>query len=145
MDAVRRALTKFCDFLGLELLQPRLEDDGVMSPLIIRPASHFEERVSDCWRGGPSGRGGNHNWLRISRVLHCLKLVSLNDEAAALLACLEQLPVRGVPCGPSLEYWRQRAALEPAVGKPALPALFEIEEAAEAAEAADVEAAALAS
>jgi len=123
-DAIRKALVKFCDFLGLELLQPQVEEHGAMGPLIIRPASHFEERVPDCWRGGgPLGRGSNHNWLRISRVLHCLRLVSLDDEAAALLACLEQLPVRGIPCRPSLEYWRQRAALEPpAVGKPAAPA-----------------------
>jgi len=115
MDAVRRALTKFCDFLGLELLQPRLEDDGVMSPLIIRPASHFEERVSDFWRGGPSGRGGNDaNLQQVSEELnaisaerdsfrrrletikakHAAEIERMEDEVDTLVKSHEQARVR---------------------------------------------------
>mmetsp|Transcript_77131 Transcript_77131/g.249644 ORF Transcript_77131/g.249644 Transcript_77131/m.249644 type:complete len:276 (-) Transcript_77131:69-896(-) len=110
MEGIQRSLQTFCAFLGLELLR---EGEGDPPPVIVHKAAHFEERVQDCWRGGgPLGTGGNHNWLRISRVLHCLRLVGLDEEAAALLVFLEGLPRQGIRCSPALAHWRKRAATE---------------------------------
>mmetsp|Transcript_34923 Transcript_34923/g.96461 ORF Transcript_34923/g.96461 Transcript_34923/m.96461 type:complete len:276 (-) Transcript_34923:59-886(-) len=102
LAAIRKALHKFCAFLGLEV---------TYEPLVVSKASHFEERVPVCWRGGGlMGTGGNHNWLRISRVLHCLRLVGLDAEAAALFAFLETLPQQGVKCDAAIVHWRKRNA-----------------------------------
>eukprot|EP00927_Polykrikos_kofoidii_P032357 TRINITY_DN27598_c0_g1_i1.p1 TRINITY_DN27598_c0_g1~~TRINITY_DN27598_c0_g1_i1.p1 ORF type:complete len:716 (+),score=123.59 TRINITY_DN27598_c0_g1_i1:28-2148(+) len=100
-NTIRRSLDKFCDFLGLEVVRK----DEV---LVVQKAPHFEERFVDCWRGGCGGNGGNHNWLRISRVLHCLRLVGLDEEAGALFSCLERLHKSGIRCGVALEHWRRR-------------------------------------
>ncbi len=53
---------------------------------------------------------GSHNFLRISRILRCLRLLGLPEEAAALLAFLEDLHRRHpelVP-SPTIGYWRSR-------------------------------------
>merc|ERR1712079_747730 len=76
-DSLRQSLKKFCWFLGLEI-------HGEGKKTAVRKAEHFGERVGVCWSGI-----ANHNWLRISRVLHSLKLSKLDVEAAAFMACLE--------------------------------------------------------
>jgi len=109
--SVRKSLVKFLDFLGLEMVDEEVV--GEESVLSIRKASHFRERVPVCWQAGCSGRGGNHNWLRVSRVLHCLKLVGMNAEAEAFMLCLEGLFASGVRCSAAITHWRKRAATEP--------------------------------
>ena len=47
---------------------------------------------------------GNHNYLRITRILKCLKLLGLDGEAAAFFEYLEKLRPR-VPAR-SFEFWR---------------------------------------
>merc|ERR1719261_239308 len=101
---IRRALARFCDFLGLEIASGQ-------SPLQIRKAAHFDGRAPVCWNAGCGGRGGNHNWLRISRVLHCLKLTGLDDEARALMDCLEGLYAEGFGKS-AIQHWRQRASTQ---------------------------------
>lgn len=103
-NGIRRGLVKFCSFLGLDLLD--------VPPVQIQKAAHFSERAPVCWSGGMGGRGGNHNWLRISRVLHCLKLVGLDNEARALMECLEGLYSEGFGRS-AIQHWRQRAATVP--------------------------------
>merc|ERR1712039_387130 len=79
---LRVNLKRFCDFLGFAL---QGDDDAVE----IVVASHFKQRVPDCWSTG-FGRS-NHNWLRCSRVLNCLGLCSMPVEQNAFMACLETL------------------------------------------------------
>jgi len=92
---------RFLDFLGLEAV----EESSVGSSIRVevRKAPHYEERFPEIWGYR------NHNWLRISRVLHCLRLVGMNDEAAAFMKCLENLKNEGVPCSTSIGHWRSRA------------------------------------
>mmetsp|Transcript_54989 Transcript_54989/g.160476 ORF Transcript_54989/g.160476 Transcript_54989/m.160476 type:complete len:314 (-) Transcript_54989:121-1062(-) len=104
--ALGRSLRRFCAFLGLEVAEA-----AGGSGLSVRAGPGFGERAEVCWR--TRGRG-NHNWLRISRVLHCLRLAGMDEEAAALLACLEELHDEGVRCGAALLHWRSRAATMPA-------------------------------
>jgi len=126
--SIRRAFSKFCTFLGLELVLPdtKMQDcqaqamtecdviveDTKQPRMFVRKAPHFLERFADCWEVGFTGIGFNHNWLRISRVIHCLRLVGLVEEAAAFLACLEQMPELGIRCGSALVHWRKRACTE---------------------------------
>jgi len=106
--ALRRSLRKFCAFLGLEVLE--LDEGGERPRAVVRRGPDFDARAPVCWQ--TRGRG-NHNWLRLSRVLRCLRLVGLDDEAAALLACLESLHAEGVHCSAALPHWRERAAVVP--------------------------------
>jgi len=111
--AIRRAFSKFCNFLGFELVLLDTKVQNAEQPrMLIRQAPHFHERFADCWEVGFTGIGFNHNWLRISRVLHCLRLVGLGEEAAAFLACLERMPGLGIRCGGALVHWRKRACTE---------------------------------
>lgn len=54
-------------------------------------------------------RPGNHNLLRISRILRALTLLGLEDEARAFLSALEALHAEaGDRFGPvALSYWRR--------------------------------------
>lgn len=117
--SIRRAFGKFCAFLGFELVVPNTKIQDAEQPrMLVRQAPHFHERFNDCWEVGFTGIGFNHNWLRISRVLHCLRLVGLQEEAAAFLACLEQMPELGIRCGGALVHWRKRACTEVEVATP---------------------------
>merc|ERR1712190_288404 len=80
--SLRLNFARFCEFLGLEL---QGEEGGEVK--VVR-GSNFQERVPDCWS---SMFGSNHNWLRISRVLHCLGLCSFPAEQSAFMACLEDI------------------------------------------------------
>ena len=68
---MKRSLDIMLDFYGLARAGPE----------IVR-GKHFAER-SRGWL-----RAGNHNHLRLTRMMHCLKLCGLGDEAQALLGCL---------------------------------------------------------
>lgn len=65
-------------FFGLELADAR--DAGSVS---VRKAQHFSER-RQVWL-----HAGNHNFLRISRILRSLTLLACSHYAAAFLECLE--------------------------------------------------------
>jgi len=97
-------LSHFCEFLGLEL------QDG--PPVKVIKGDHFQQRVPTCWT---MTFGSNHNWLRISRVLHCLGLCSLSEEQKALIECLEGIFKEGdVLCESAISHWRRRAKAVPA-------------------------------
>jgi len=106
---MRSSLRRFCEFLGFEMHA----DDAPEAPVAIVIGSGFPERVPDCWS---SMFGGNHNWLRVSRVLQCLGLCGLHQEQQALLACLEMVfAQRLAPCASAIPHWRQRAKTVPAL------------------------------
>ena len=72
----------------------------------IRRGSHFAAR-SRVWL-----RPFNHNFLRLTRILTCLRTLGLPDEAAALFRCLEELVRSGakdVIGDRTFDFW-QRAA-----------------------------------
>lgn len=72
------SLDTFLRFLGLEYM-----DNGRMS--WITTGSNYPERKT-CWQ-----TPFNHNYLRITRVLACLKHCGLDQEAEAFLKCLDYL------------------------------------------------------
>jgi len=97
-DQLRRALRHSLDFYGLHLLEtPQLR---------VTEAPTFSHRAR-MWI-----TEGNHNYLRISRILRCLACLGLEREATAFLTYLEDLyQRRGAVIGPrALAYWRLRAA-----------------------------------
>jgi hypothetical protein len=64
------------DFYGLEM-----QEDAIQ----IGKAAHFSQRAAN-WLAF-----SNHNMLRITRILKCLRLCGLEEHARALLGCLLQL------------------------------------------------------
>jgi hypothetical protein len=75
---LRRSFQLMLQFYGLELAQ----GDG--APTIARHAT-FDHRRR-VWL-----TTGNHNFLRISRILRSLSLLGFRDLAAAFLRCLEDI------------------------------------------------------
>lgn len=98
---LRQSFERFLRFAGLQC-----KDDQ------IQEGENFEKRADDIWTYE------NHNWLRISRVLECLRLFGMNAEADAFLGWLESAYQRGVIGGGdaasraqaanSLAYWQRR-------------------------------------
>jgi len=90
--SLRRSFSAFLDFLGLAY------DSG-----IVREADHFPKRAAVF-------RSPNHNWLRITRVLLCLRTLGLDDDARAFFAYLEGAYERGVGItADTFAYWRDAA------------------------------------
>ncbi|MCU1334989.1 MAG: opioid growth factor receptor (OGFr) conserved region [Bryobacterales bacterium] len=78
------------------------------SPTTIERAANFQERAAN-WL-----HPGNHNHLRITRILKSLTLLGLAEEARAFLKCLETIYADepGKISAVSLRFWR--AAIGPA-------------------------------
>jgi hypothetical protein len=67
-------------------------------------AENFAERAGQwLWPG-------NHNHLRITRILRCLTLCGLQDQAAAFLKALLALPGQDRITSESRRYWRDAVA-----------------------------------
>jgi hypothetical protein len=78
------------------------------SPPAVRLATDFPERAAN-WL-----HPGNHNHLRITRILKSLTLLGLREDAEAFLECLEAIYAEapGKISAASLRFWR--AAIGPA-------------------------------
>jgi len=76
---LRRSFDRIMRFLGLQVTE---QGEVVEGP-------NFAERVPDAWESP------NHNWLRITRILRCLKLCGLHDESQQLFRRLETLQSSG--------------------------------------------------
>lgn len=74
---LRASFERMLEFYGLEIL----DDD----PPIVRRARTFAER-SGNWL-----TAGNHNHLRITRILKSLQTLGLKGEAAAFFTCLADI------------------------------------------------------
>lgn len=92
------------DFFGLELAR------GDTGEPVVREGPDLIRRA-EVWL-----YPGSHNFLRISRILRCLRLLGLDTEAAAFLSWLEDLHRRRPELVPerTLRYWRARGAAESA-------------------------------
>jgi len=88
-----RSLDRFLGFLGLE-----------RSTGAVRLGRDFAGK-REVWVYP------NHNWLRITRVLHCLGLLGLDEERAALFQGLSGLRERGEAHIPpdTWRYWQDAA------------------------------------
>lgn len=78
--------------------------DETGGALRVVPAPDFA-RQSRNWL-----RPGNHNLLRLTRIIRCMTLLGLPEHARALLACLE-----GVGSGVgavTLRYWRDAVRVD---------------------------------
>jgi hypothetical protein len=101
-ESLRRRLVQSFElmlgFFGLELAGTR---DG--SPVSVGRAGHFDER-SQVWL-----RAGNHNFLRISRMLRSLTLLGCPSHASAFLQCLEKINGENPEAigSTTLGYWRR--------------------------------------
>ena len=73
-DRLRQSFLRMMRFYGLEF-----------HPEKIQPAKNFSARSSN-WL-----TPGNHNHLRLTRILHSLRLLGLESEAQALFRALSQL------------------------------------------------------
>lgn len=97
-EQLRRAFRHILDFYGLRLLE------------------HGEARVVEASTFSHRARRwiteGNHNYLRISRILRSLACLGLREEAEVFLTYLEDLYLRrGDVIGPrAIAYWRLRTA-----------------------------------
>lgn len=89
---LRRSFEVFLSFLGLELVGGDVRD---VADRASRP--HVFEIP-------------NHNWLRVTRVLLCLKTLGLDDECQAFFAYLQDAYERGVGVTDgTFAYWRDAA------------------------------------
>jgi len=73
-DALRASWLRMLDFYGLELSDGQVTRDGCFAA------------KSANWL-----RPNNHNHLRITRILKCLRLLGLEQEARAFFDCLAEI------------------------------------------------------
>ena len=95
---LRRSFEVMLSFFGLEMVPAR----GRRRQRIVK-ADHFADR-SDVWLSP-----GNHNLLRITRILRSLTLLGCQAHASALLAWLERIYAENPELvgKVTMEYWRR--------------------------------------
>jgi hypothetical protein len=91
-----QSLELMLSYLGLELA----DANGAAS---VRRADHFDER-RQAWL-----HAGNHNFLRISRILRSLTLLGCRRHASAFLQCLEEIYAETPEAigNTTIGYWRR--------------------------------------
>ena len=97
---LRRALERMLEFYGLLLVQ-----EGDEAPQVVR-SPDFGRRAA-VWLAP-----GNHNFLRLTRILKSLRLLGEAELSAALFWCLEDVyrEHSAVVGGTTFEYWRGAAS-----------------------------------
>ena len=100
-DRLRRSFERMLRFYGLRAA-------GAAGTLRVEPSASFASR-SAGWL-----RPGDHNHLRLTRILTSLRLLGLEEESRALAGCLRALAAAhpGAVSQVTLEYWRQAAVDE---------------------------------
>ena len=95
---LRRALEHMLDFYGLLLVNGD-------APQVVKAPS-FTARSAN-WLAP-----GNHNFLRLTRILKSLRLLGAGELAAALLWCLEEIYTEHsvIIGGTTFDYWRNAAS-----------------------------------
>lgn len=96
-----RSFKVYLNFLGLEVILGDYHK--------VQKAPHFEEECRGLFRQA------NHNWLRITRVITCLKTIGtpmLVDAADAFYLCLRKLhEEEGLVSENSFTYWTQACSI----------------------------------
>lgn len=75
---IRRSFVRICAFFGF-----RMQKDNINDPLAILPISAFKD-VSATWL-----KNFNHNHQRMTRVIRCLRILGLEEDAQAFFATLQ--------------------------------------------------------
>lgn len=100
-----RAFNVFLDFLGLEVVAGDDARPADQDAMIVRKAPHFEDECKFLFKRA------NHNWLRITRIITCLKTIGtplLIEAANAFYECLRKLhEEEGLVSDHSFNYWTQ--------------------------------------
>ncbi len=92
-----RSFDRFLRFVGLERIDGR-----------VQPAPDFATQ-QDVWLSP------NHNWLRVTRVLHSLRLLGLEQESRAFFNCIRSLCATGDAriTPETMRYWQLAAPPAP--------------------------------
>ena len=100
-NALLQSFRLMLQFYGLELVEDR-------DSITIARGEFFNE-YSPLWL-----TRGNHNFLRITRILRSLSLLGLRRYAAAFLECLEGIyeEVSSTIGDTTMGYWRQALTVE---------------------------------
>jgi hypothetical protein len=99
-ENLRLSFIRMLKFYGLETES---------SPkLTVKPAANFHDRAR-VWL-----RPGNHNHLRITRIIKSLRLLGLEAEARAFFECLagifrSEKPAAGAISSTTFQYWKSAA------------------------------------
>ena len=95
-SALLRSFQSMLQFYGLDLVE------GSAAAEVVRGAT-FDERGS-LWL-----THGNHNFLRVSRILRSLTLLGCSGHAAAFLECLERIYAEHSQAigSTTIAYWRR--------------------------------------
>lgn len=104
MANVARSFDLFSNFLGLCYN----EESGC-----VERGPDFSSKAQN-WLAA-SVMSPNHNWLRCSRVLHCLRLLGDTKRRDAFYNALEQIYVDGLICSrfeETVRYWQQYGGIE---------------------------------
>jgi hypothetical protein len=101
-DRLHRSLDLMLAFYGLE----RSTSGG---DITIGEASSIEDRGRRWWNAG------NHNHLRLARIIDSLRLLRFEDDAVALERCLQELRRRHVTgiSETTARYWAAAAGQTP--------------------------------
>lgn len=76
-EGLRASFRRMLDFYGFVLVD--------VPKLMVQSASNFQDKAAN-WL-----TPNNHNHLRITRILRCLRLLGLEAEAAAFFCCLTEI------------------------------------------------------
>lgn len=103
-ENLMRSLRVFLDFLGLQIVAGSDENPADQDAFTVQKAAHFEDECRVLFKRA------NHNWLRITRILTCLKAIGtpmLVYAANAFYECLRKLhEEEGLVSENSFSYWK---------------------------------------
>ena len=99
-----RGFGRMLGFYGFTLSTSASGSGGVEGQVEILPAQNFKAQSKLSWR-----RGMDHNHLRLTRMIRCLRVLSCEREARALYRALLEFDEGGVVRGSSRMFWARAA------------------------------------
>eukprot|EP00929_Paragymnodinium_shiwhaense_P053915 TRINITY_DN27028_c0_g1_i1.p1 TRINITY_DN27028_c0_g1~~TRINITY_DN27028_c0_g1_i1.p1 ORF type:complete len:115 (-),score=24.29 TRINITY_DN27028_c0_g1_i1:103-447(-) len=103
MTNLRKSFDVYCKFLGFRYDEAAKE--------CVR-TDEFQLKARN-WLS--AGFGPNHNWLRCSRVLHCLRLVEETERRDAFYFALEKVYEEGLigaEFANTVQFWQKYGGIE---------------------------------
>ncbi|KAK5114756.1 hypothetical protein LTR85_010069 [Meristemomyces frigidus] len=105
---LRKAFGRMCSFYGMKY-------ENETDEPTIRKGTTFDDNAEQTWL-----TSSDHNHLRITRIIRCMRLLGLETEARKFALALLDADTRGVVSSTSATYWC-RAALWPLQKPPSHP------------------------
>lgn len=96
-ENLSKSLNLMLDFYGLSLV----EKENNQVEIILSASFSQRKQIWVHW--------GNHNYMRITRILKCLRLVGLDIYAQAFFKCLQEIYIleKGEITNLTLSYWQE--------------------------------------